>query len=276
MKKIIGLLLAVAFIFTLVSVLPAAAFVNVLNIDYINVLTAEGVAVGQAVGGSAVWDFTNTHDAGYIGDLKPLVNAGGVFFDIMGWYMPEKEMADIGLSFDGGEPIYGYALYDQNLIDVLVANGYGDTAPLALRISAMLPIQEGTHEIAFVVKFADNTTRTIYKFRYHNLYDTVYENVALNKPVYAEVYAPPSEICAISDNVFWQNQFINDGQASVFDGVNVVPLGWYVYTNGPDVDARSYIDLQGVYDVKEVKMTSMGFNVYSYPNTYKVLASMDG
>ena len=274
MKKIIGLLLAVAFIFTLVSVLPAAAFVNVLNIDYINVLTAEGVAVGQAVGPSATVDFANTIDAGYIGDLKPLVDAGGVFFDIMGWYMPEKEMADIGLSFDGGEPTYGYALYDQNLIDVLVTYGYGDTAPLALRISAMLPIQEGTHEIAFVVKFADNTTRTIYKFRYRNLYDGL-ENVALNKPVYAEIYAPPSEFCAISDNVYWQNQFINDGQAPVFEGLEV-PLGWYVYTNGPDVDARAYIDLQGVYDVKEVKMTSMGFNVYSYPNTYKVLASMDG
>ncbi|MBO4364497.1 MAG: discoidin domain-containing protein [Clostridia bacterium] len=275
MKKIIGLLLAVALIFTLVSVLPAAAFVNVLNMDYINVLNAEGVAVGQVVGGSAVWDFTNTYDAGYIGDLKPIVNAGGVYLDIMGWYMPEKEMADIGLSFDGGEPTYGYALYDQNLIDVLVANGYGDTASLALRISAMLPIQEGTHEIAFVVKFADGTTRTIYKFRYRNLYDTVYENVALNKPVYSEIYAPPSEFCAISDNDFWKSEFINDGQAPVFEGA-VVPLGWYVYTNGPDVDARAYIDLQGVYDVKEVKMTSMGFNVYSYPNTYKVLASMDG
>ncbi|MBR7077557.1 MAG: hypothetical protein IKI41_02300, partial [Clostridia bacterium] len=150
MKKIIGLLLAVAFIFTLVSVLPASAFENVLNIDYVRVLNSEGGMVAQVVGGSAVWDFTNTYDAGYIGDVKSFVNAGGVFFDIMGWYMPEKEMADIGLSFDGGEPTYGYALYDQNLIDVLVANGYGDTAPLALRISAMLPIQEGTHEIAFV------------------------------------------------------------------------------------------------------------------------------
>ncbi len=277
MKKIIGLLLAVAFIFTLVSVLPAAAFVNVLNIDYINVLTAEGVAVGQAVGGSAVWDFTNTYDAGYIGDLKPLVNAGGVFFDIMGWYMPEKEMADIGLSFDGGEPTYGYALYDQNLIDVLVANGYGDTAPLALRISAMLPIQEGTHEITFVIKFADNTTRTIYKFRYRNLYvvEDEFENVALNKPVYAEISAAEGVAAFISANEYWQSEFINDGQAPVFDGA-VVPLGWFIAATAPDVDAKAYIDLQGVYDVKEIEMVTMGFNVFAYPNTYKVYASEDG
>lgn len=271
MKKVIGLLLAVAFIFTLVSVLPASAFENVLNIDYIRVLTAEGDLVAQVVGGSAVWDFTNTYDAGYIGDVKSFVNAGGVFFEFMSWYMPEKEMADVGVSVDGGEPSYdGYTIYDPYVIEAIA--GMGDTVPLTLRINAFLPIQEGTHDIAFVVKFVDGTTHTIYKFRYRNLY----ENAALNKPVYAEVYAPPSEICAISDNVFWQSQFINDGQAPVFDGVNVVPLGWYVYTNGPDVDAKAYIDLQGVYDVKEVKMTTMGFNVYSYPNTYKVLASMDG
>ena len=257
-------------VLTLVTVAPSFADpIEWINIDWIESTDGGGTrinlltgAVGGAPGGAGT-------KGSMFGELSDDVAAGAQYIHFIGWYMPLAELADVGVSIDGADPVYGgYMTYEQALVDSLAAF---DNVAYVRRVNFYYPIEEGSHTLELVAKFTDETTKVIYNAYYNNG-----GNVALNKPVYSTISTvPEGGACFNSNNEFWNINYINDGSATLF--VNTVePLGWYASSATPDVESTVTIDLQGQYDVTRVNLLAMGFNNAAFPNTYRVLASADG
>ncbi len=271
MKRLLGIVLALAMLLTLVSVVPSFADpVEWVNIDWIDSTDGSGNQINLLTGAKGGQYGVAPDIAGaMLGELSDDVAAGAQFIHFIGWYMPLKELADVGVSIDGGELVYGgYMVEEQGLYEALASF---DNVGYVRRINFYYPIQEGSHTLDVVAKFADDSEKTIFSTYYTNG-----GNIALNKPVYSSISTVPAGgACFNSNNEFWNINYINDGSATLFVGTSE-PLGWYAASATPDVESRIIIDLEGQYAVNRVELLSMGFNNSAFPNTYQVLASADG
>ncbi len=276
MKKLLGIVLAIAVLMTLVTIIPSFAASEIMNLDFVNAVDDGGNVIEKISGAQGVNDFGPYPIGATLGNLKGQVAAGATKIQVVGWYLPPKEMTDIGVRIDGAEEIIydGYASSQQALNEAIVAYGMAtaEQAQYTLRIDAYIPIQAGHHTLVFMAKFADGSDKEILVFSYSN--DDL---VSVGKPVHASLSTVPAGGGAlISDNAFWNVNFVVDGSAYVFDGATTVPLGIYLSTTTEDVDAKIYIDLQGVYKLNEVVLRPMGFNNIAFPQQYKVLVSETG
>ncbi|MCR5056920.1 MAG: discoidin domain-containing protein [Clostridia bacterium] len=270
MKKLLGLLLAVALVVSLVTVAPSFADPSeLLNVDWIETTDGSGNRINLLTGAHGGIPGSAAMKGAMFGELSDDVAAGAQYIHFIGWYMPLAELADVGVSIDGADPVYGgFMTSEDGLFTALAAN---DNVSYVRRINFYYPIQEGSHTFDLVAKFTNDSTKIIYSGYYSNG-----GNVALNKPVYATLSTVPAGgACFHSDNGFWNISFINDGSATLFTGATE-PLGWYAASATADVDCTVTIDLQGQYDVTRVNLLAMGFNNAAFPNTYRVLASADG
>ena len=270
MKKLLGIILTVALVFTMASVLPAFAFDEVFNLDFVEAYVdyESETPVATLAGGSAVLDFGDDTPAKFMPLVGPAVQKGATLFYVVAWYMPSKELADIGYSVDGGEAVYDeFAIYQAALCDAIKGMGAGwENGDFALRIQLVAPILEGRHEMKLVAKFADGTSKPIYIFNY----DT--NNVAYQKTVHEELNGGAS-----MGSGFWTPEYANDGLAPIFDGVNTVPLGWYIASPGTACSTNLVIDLGNIYDVYSVGIVPMGWmNGIMFPGSYKITVSEDG
>ena len=271
MKKLLGIVLAVALMLSLVTIVPSFAVTGeALNLDWISCYNDNQELIAALSGANAWVDFGDLNPGSILGNLKEIAE-GATVLQFVGWYLSTKEIADVGLSVDGGEIEYnGYAYYEQGLVDALVNMGW-ENAQYALRVVVEPQILEGNHTLTLYAKFADGSSKKIYEMFYSNK-----KGVAVGKPAYASLQTVPAGGGAlISDNVFWNPSFITDGTATLFANVET-PLGWYASTTTEDVDAKLCIDLEGVYSIDSVLVEAMGFNNIAWPQEYKVLTSLDG
>ncbi len=271
MKKLLGIVLALALVLSLVTIVPAfAAEQEVLNIDWINTCMPNLDDVSFCVPAAAYFDFDKAPQS-YLGNLSADVQQGATIIQFVGWYMSLTALDDVGIRRDGGEIEYdGYARDESGLNDAIANMGYTNSA-YAKRLVIETPILSGTHKLEVVAKLAGGSTKVIYEIYYSDS-----DSVAVGKPVYTSLETVPAGGGKLtSDNVYWNPSFINDGVAPIFEG-NEVPLGWYASTTTGDVDSKVYIDLKGIYDINLVTLDAMGFNNIAFPNTYKVYTSLDG
>ena len=269
MKKLLGIILAVALVMSMVTIVPGyAVATEYINVDWISCYDSTPELLAALAGAHAYGDFGTLVHGAMLGNLKAIAPTASIL-QFVGWYMPLKEMTDVGVRIDGGDVICdGYATYAQDLFDALA--GF-ENSPYVMRIVANLPVLEGNHLVELVALFADETSKVIYQMYYTND-----DDVALGKPAYCTLDTVPSGGGAlVSNNGFWNPLFINDGTATLFTGAET-PLGWYVSTTTEDMDARIYIDLEGVYKIDSIVLESMGFNNIAWPNTYSVKVSLDG
>lgn len=274
MKKLFGMIIVVAALVMLVTILPAFASNEIINVDWVKCTNAEGGDVAVLAPANAVPDFGTLPPGAILGNLRDEVAAGATDFNIVAWYMPWKPMADIGLRIDGGAISYdGYGFFNQDLADAIVSLAMADAtqAGYTFRIDFSTPILEGNHLMELIAKFTDGEEKIIYQMYYSNSVD-----VALGKPVSATIRAVPTGGALVSDNVFWNPAFAVDGSAIVFDGATQGPLGLYLSTTTADVDGYLTVDLMGTYKLSSVVVEAMGFNNIAFPNTYKVQVSKDG
>ncbi|MCR5693501.1 MAG: discoidin domain-containing protein [Clostridia bacterium] len=274
MKRVLGIVLALAMLISLVSVVPsfAAAF-EVLNIDWFKSLDGEGAEIDTLQGAAAFTDLdVNPDHFGTLGGLADDIDAGAVWIQFVGWYLPLTDCSDVGYRVDGGDAVYdGFAVSQPQLCDALAGFGW-DNYELALRVVAYIPIQAGTHTIEILASFPDQSEKVIYSTTYFGS-----ENISFGKPVVSTLETVPAGGGKlISNNQFWNKNMINDGERPVFDGVNVCNLGWYISTTTPDVDGNLYIDLEGIYSIDGIALEAMGFNDTAFPNEYTIYTSLDG
>ena len=268
MKKVLGLILTVALIFTLITIVPTFAFDEVLNIDWVKACAGDKTEIAVVCPAGVTWDYYDNVPVSNLSGVAGAIDKGATQFNIVAWYMPQKELADIGLSIDGGEVDYdGYCSHQQALCDAVAAFGAGwENANLVLRIDAWTPIQEGQHTIELIGKFTDNTTKKIHTFAYRT------DNISTGKPAFEELNGAVSARAG-----FWDPSFATDGVAPVFDGVNTCPLGWYVANNSAASTAKIYVDLEAVFSVNNVTIQPMGWmNGVMFPGKWEISASVDG
>ena len=97
-----------------------------------------------------------------------------------------------------------------------------------------------------------------------------YENVALNKPAYANLNGGSP-----ADRTYWRPEYINDGVAQYLDDGNA--LGWAFSQNSSTFDANAYIDLGAVYSVDKIDVVAMQWiPAATFPGAYELYVSMDG
>ena len=270
MKKLLGLLLAVAMVLTLVTVAPSFADpLEYFNVDWIESTDGSGNRINLLTGAHAGAPGSAGAKGAMFGELSDDVAAGAQYIHFIGWYMPLVELADVGVSIDGADPVYGGFITSEDGLFTALA-GF-DNVSYVRRINFYYPIEEGSHTFDLVAKFTNGTTKVIYNAYYNNG-----GNIALNKPVYSALSTVPAGGASFnSNNEFWNLNYINDGSATLFVGT-AEPLGWYAASATPDVECAVTIDLQGQYAVSRVNLLAMGFNNAAFPNTYRVLASADG
>ncbi len=268
MKKVLGLILAVALIFTLITIVPTFAFDEVLNIDWVKATDNDGNVIATVYPAQVLWDYYDNVPVLDLVGVSGAIDGGATLFNIVAWYMPEQEMTDIGLRIDGGEIDYdGYCSYQQVLCDAIAGFGAGwENASMTLRIDAYTPIVEGSHTIEVIAKFTDNSTKGIVTFRYRT------DNVSSGKTSVEVLNGAVS-----MRSGFWDPAYATDGIAPVFDGANACALGWYVANPTNASDAKLYIDLEDQYAVNNVSIRPMGWmDGCMFPGTWEILASVDG
>ncbi|MBP5313000.1 MAG: hypothetical protein J6112_09240, partial [Clostridia bacterium] len=223
---------------SLVTVLPAtAADVEILNIDFVKAYTDGGELVSQVGDASALTPVSYVHEYALNG-VGEAVAGGATQLQFTCWYMPLQELADVGISVDGGAVVYGgFMSYQQVLADAVA--GWGDNSALIRRIDANTAILEGAHKVDLVAKFIDDSEKTLFTWSY----DTNGQ-VAVGKPVYNTATAADGVTAKATATQFWMDEYLVDGIAPVFDGATVVPLGTYYAFTNPVVDLNYYIDLQ--------------------------------
>ncbi len=268
MKKVLGLILAVALIFTLISIVPTFAFDEVLNVDWVKATESDGNEIATVCAATVLWDYYDNVPVFELSGVAGAISGGATLFNIVAWYMPDQEMADIGLRVDGGEIVYdGYCTYQQALVDAVAAFGAGwENASMTLRINAYTPILEGSHTIEVIAKFTDESTKGIVTFKYRT------DNISSGKTAVEVLNGALS-----MRSGFWEPSYATDGQAPVFDGANVCPLGWYVADPSSASNARLYVDLEAQYAINNVSLRPMGWmDGCMFPGTWEILASTDG
>ncbi|MBP5312998.1 MAG: discoidin domain-containing protein [Clostridia bacterium] len=270
MKRLLGIILAVAMVISLVTVMPAfAADAEILNIDFVKAYTDGGDFVSQVAGANAYYGVDYVHETALEG-VDEAIASGASLLEFVAWYMPLQELADVGLRVDGGAVVYdGFMSYQQALVDAVA--GWGDNYALTQRIFAYATILEGAHKVELVAKFTDDSEKTLYTWSY----DTNGQ-IAVGKPVYNTATAADNVVAKATATQFWLDEFLVDGIAPVFDGATVVPLGTYYAFTNPDVDLNYYIDLQGIYDLSSVTLYQQGFLIEGFPTAYTISSSLDG
>ena len=267
MKKVLSFVLVIALVLSLVIAVPSFAdAVEFINVDWIESTDGSGTRINLLTGAFGGAPNGAGTKGAMFGDLTDDVEAGAQYIHFIGWYMPLAALADVGVSIDGGSPVYGgYMTEEQGLYTALAAY---DNVVYVRRINFYYPIEDGSHTLELVAKFTDDSTKVIF-----NGYYTNGGNVALGKPVYSTISGTGA---FNSNNVYWNINYINDGSAKLFDGKTNEPLGWYAASAVPDVESTVTIDLQGQYAISRIVLQAMGFNNTGFPNTYRVLVSADG
>lgn len=242
MKKVLTIVLATALLFTLVAVLPAFAETEQLWVDFVRVLDSAGAQTGgDLVAGFGAQNFSDTPFSS-VGDMSKINDATYLF--IAGWYAPLKEMTDIGYRVDGGDVVYGdFSSFSQETRDIIAGWQNFENADFYKSFAVPAPLQANYHEIELVAKFADSTTKAIYKVCYNSQVYKNYEGTPHN--------APDGTACWIGN----QNANGLEFTFSFKTDVSFYAIGFNTFWGYPNAPLKLVFESDGQV-VKEVEFTA--------------------
>ena len=90
MKKVLGLILTVALIFTLITIVPTFAFDEVLNIDWVKACAGDKTEIAVVCPAGVTWDYYDNVPVSNLSGVAGAIEKGATQFNIVAWYMPQK------------------------------------------------------------------------------------------------------------------------------------------------------------------------------------------